>query len=49
MKVVAKVVPAFRVSILVSVVLERSSKVPLACRMSLPVLPVTEPPEIRSA
>ena len=48
-KVVARLDPAFRDSMLVSVVLVRSMAVPLLTRESLPLLPATVPPVARSA
>ncbi len=47
--VVAKLLPACRISTLVNVVLVRMSWVPAVVRVSKPLLPVTEPLATRSA
>ena len=48
-KAVPRLEPAFRISMLVRLVLERSATVPLKARVSLPLLPMIEPPETRSS
>ncbi len=48
-KAVPRLAPAFRISMLDRVVLERSPTVPLKVRVSLPLLPMIEPPDARSA
>jgi hypothetical protein len=48
-KLVAVVTPAFRISTLDSVVLERSMTPVAVFRVSLPAPPSTEPPDKRSA